>query len=82
MVVVGGGSGRGGSGGGGSGGGDGSGAYIFIELSSPPFSTVCVLLLSCVLAKLGVIYIYIYIYMGQCPAESPFWLVFQVFDFH
>ena len=27
------------------------------------------------------IYIYIYIYMGQCPAESPFWLVFQVFKF-
>ena len=25
--------------------------------------------------------IYIYIYMGQCPAESPFWLVFQVFKF-
>ena len=21
------------------------------------------------------------IYMGQCPAESPFWLVFQVFKF-
>ena len=20
-------------------------------------------------------------YMGQCPAESPFWLVFQVFKF-
>ena len=25
--------------------------------------------------------VYIYIYMGQCPAESPFWLVFQVFKF-
>ena len=29
----------------------------------------------------AIIYLYIYIYMGQCPAESPFWLVFQVFKF-
>ena len=23
----------------------------------------------------------VYLFLGQCPAKSPFWIVFQFFDF-
>ena len=35
----------------------------------------------CMFSLCNGIMVFVHIYMGQCPAISPFWLVFQVFKF-
>ena len=42
---------------------------------------VIILCSSMVVLYLKQLFAYVCMYMGQCPAKSPFWVVFRVFNF-